>query len=231
LLKVFSDIDKALPVLGKPSEPLPQLIQTLGLPKGFANALPSSLQKDPQTMQQIRTLIDKYGEQIVNGISASFSISYTSPNDAKSNAAHNAMTRSQSTIDKSGFPSIADLNSVSNATFMPTGSKTRSARMPIDDAEDIVTDHLAQKPMEAGRGPSHFDWKQRAKQIEDQVQKRGLRPADFGINPAIKASDRSKDFSWKGYARMICTRLQANINPSLPETCGCPPMDWPGWRL
>ena len=223
------DIDKALPVLGKPSEPLPQLIKTLGLPKGLANALPSTLQKDPQTMQQIRTLIDKYGEQLVNGVSASFSISYTSPNDAKSNGACDAATRSKSTIDKSGFPSMADLNNVSNAKFMPTGSKTRLVSNEID-AEDIVTDPLAQRPMDAGRGPAHFDWMQRAKQIEDQVQKRGLRPADYGINPAIKASDRSKDFSWKGYARMICTRLQADTDSGLPETCGCPPMDWPGWR-
>ena len=223
------DIDKALPVLGKPSEPLPQLIKTLGLPKGLANALPSTLQKDPQTMQQIRTLIDKYGEQLVNGVSASFSISYTSPNDAKSNGACDAATRSKSTIDKSGFPSMADLNNVSNAKFMPTGSKTRLVSNEVD-AEDIVTDPLAQRPMDAGRGPAHFDWMQRAKQIEDQVQKRRLRPSDYGINPAIKASDRSKDFSWKGYARMICTRLQADIDSGLPETCGCPPMDWPGWR-
>ena len=223
------DIDKALPVLGKPSEPLPQLIKTLGLPKGFANALPSTLQKDPQTMQQIRTLIDKYGEQLVNGVSASFSISYTSPNDAKSNGACDAATRSKSTIDKSGFPSMADLNNVSNVKFMPTGSKTRLVSNEID-AEDIVTDPLAQRPMDAGRGPAHFDWMQRAKQIEDQVQKRGLQLSDYGINPAIKASDRSKDFSWKGYARMICTRLQADTDSGLPETCGCPPMDWPGWR-
>ena len=96
---------------------------------------------------------------------------------------------------------------------------------------DIVTDPLAMLPMEAGRGnASHFDWKQRSKEIEDQVKKRGLRPVDFGINPKIHDSDRSRDFSWKGYAKMICTRLQATMDPSLPETCGCPPLDWKGWR-
>jgi len=41
----------------------------------------------------------------------------------------------------------------------------------------------------------------------------------------------SNDFSWKGYTRMMCTRLQATMDPSLPETCGCPPMNWPGWRI
>jgi hypothetical protein len=83
--------------------------------------------------------------------------------------------------------------------------------------------------MDAGRGkgPVHFDWKQRAKEIEDQVKKRGLNPADFGITPIKNASP---EFSWKGYARMICTRLQATMDPALPVTCGCPPMDWRGWR-
>ena len=37
------DIDKALPVLSKPSEPLPQIIKSLGLPKGLGNLLPSNL--------------------------------------------------------------------------------------------------------------------------------------------------------------------------------------------
>lgn len=218
------DIDNALPILGKPSEPLPQVIKTLGLPRGLANALPSSLKKDPQTMQQINTLLDKYADQIIKGVSTSFSISYTSPNDVAANTAHNASIKSKSTIDHTGFPSSADLNNVSNVKFMPMGSM----------GEDTVSDPLAATPMDAGRGPkriaSHFDWKQRAKEIEDQVKKRGLRPSDFGINTKLTSADRSNDFSWKGYAKMICTRLQATMDPALPETCGCPPLSWKGWR-
>ena len=207
-----NDLDKAFPILGKPGQPLPDVIKTLGLPKGLANALPSSVQKDPQTMRQIDSLINKYADQIINGVSASFSVSYTSPNEA---AAHPQIP---STIHKTGFPSMSDLNNVSNAKFIPVGG----------DAP--VTDHLAAKPVEAGRGPSRFDWKQRVKEIEDQIKKRGLNPTDFGINPKLTTSDRSKEFSWKGYAKMICTRLQATMDPSLPETCGCPPLNWKGWR-
>ena len=95
--------------------------------------------------------------------------------------------------------------------------------------EAPVTDRLAPTPGDAGRGPSHFDWRTRAKQIEGQVKKRGMNPSDFGIMP--QETKVSNDFSWKGYARMICTRLQATMDPSLPETCGCPPMDWSGWRI
>jgi hypothetical protein len=28
----------------------------------------------------------------------------------------------------------------------------------------------------------------------------------------------------------VCTRLQASFDPGLPEYCGCPPVDWAGWR-
>lgn len=205
------DIDKALPVLSKPNEPLPQIIKSLGLPKGFGNLLPSNLQKDPDTMREINKLIDKYADTIVNGISASFKVNYTSPREAEIARA------SQSTIEKTGFPSIADLDNVSNAKFIP-----KDIGIPI-------TDRLAPTPLDAGRGPSQFDWKQRAKEIEDQVKKRGLKSSDFGIMP--DNSKVSNEFSWKGYAKMICTRLQATMDPGLPETCGCPPMDWKGWRI
>lgn len=203
-----ADVDRALPLLGKPSEPLPQLVKSWNLPPGVANLLPSNLQKDPSTMNEIRSLIDKYADTMVNGISASFEVRYTAP--------HERAVKDASTIDQTGFPSSADLANVSNLKFKPA-----SNGVP-------VTDRFASTPMEAGRGPSHFDWKQRAKEIETQVKKRGLQPNDFGIMPPN--TKVSNEFSWKGYAKMICTRLQATMDPGLPETCGCPPMDWKGWR-
>ena len=214
-----SDIDKAFPLLGNPSQPLPQIIRTTGLPPGLANVLPSNLQKDPQVAQQIGSLLDKYAEQIINGVSASFSVKYTAPNEvgAAGGAQSEAQHAASSTIDTLGFPSMADLNNVSNAKFVPY------------DSGVPVTDYLAPTPADAGRGPSQFDWKQRSKEIEAQVKKRGLTPSDFGIMP--EGTKTSADFSWKGYARMMCTRLQATPDPSLGITCGCPPMDWKGWRI
>jgi len=204
------DLDRAFPILGKPSEPLPQLIKALRLPAGLANALPSNIQKDPATTRQISSLIDKYADQIVNGLSATFQVSY-SPHASESDLAQS------STVARSGFPSPTDLNNACQGKLNP-----------LDMARPI-TDRLAPTPMDAGRGPSHFDWKQRSKEIEAQIKKRGLKQSDFGILPqGTKVSD---DFSWKGYVRMICTRLQATMDPALPETCGCPPMDWKGWRI
>lgn len=211
-------LNKALPILGKPSETLPQLIKKTGLPPAIANLLPSNMQNDPETTREINHLIDKYMDTIVNGVSASFEVKYTSPFEAmKGYGAMMQPSMMQSTIDQTGFPSMSDLDNISNAKFTPMDSG-----MP-------VTDPMAPTPMDAGRGPSHFDWKARSKQIEQQVKKRELKPSDFGIMPP--QTKVSEGFSWKGYARMMCTRLQATMDPSLPVTCGCPPLDWDGWRI
>jgi hypothetical protein len=217
------DIQNAFPILGKLSEPLPQIIKTLNLPAGLGNLLPSNIQKDPETMREINKLIDKYGQQFINGVSASasFNINYTSPRDTLRNA--NGLQRDKSansTIDQTGFPSSSDLMNASGLT---------EQNKLLLSGNGNLTDVYADKPEEQGRGPSHFDWKTRAKQIEGQVKKRGLNPSDFGIMP--EGTHVSKDFSWKGYTRMICTRLQATMDPALPETCGCPPMNWKGWGI
>ena len=205
-----NDIDTAFPILGNTSQPLPQIIKYLSLPPYLANLLPSNLQNDPTITREISKLIDKYSDQIVNGVSASFQVKYTSPNEILSKGSGG------STIDTTGFPSTRDLYNATNNEFMPMNDNTP------------VSDRYAPTPRDAGRGPSHFDWKQRAKEIENQVKQRGLTSSDYGI---MSEKNVSSDFSWKGYVRMICTRLQATMDPSLPETCGCPPMDWKGWRI
>jgi hypothetical protein len=51
---------------------------------------------------------------------------------------------------------------------------------------------------------------------------------DFGCMKDTSAV--SENFSYRGYAKMICSRLATNYDPSIPELCGCPPPTWPGWR-
>ena len=221
-----AELENAVRISAKPDEPLPHLIKETGLPTGLANLLPSNTQNDPETTKEINQLINKYTDTIVNGATATYEVKYTFPFEAMKG---NGMMQfpmmnktgfpsmNPSTIDKTGFPSMSDLDNISNAKFTPMDSG-----MP-------VTDQMAPTPSDAGRGPSRFDWKARSKQIEQQVKKRGLKASDFGIMaPQTKVSE---GFSWKGYARMMCTRLQATMDPSLPETCGCPPLDWPGWRI
>jgi hypothetical protein len=73
-----------------------------------------------------------------------------------------------------------------------------------------------------------FDWKGRSNTIVEQVKKRGLKPSDYGILPDNVQPGR--DFSWKGYAKMICTRLQTAETHRTDEMCGCPPANWQGWN-
>ncbi len=189
---------------------LPEAILELALPIGMGgNSGPSKLPKD------ITRFINKYADTILDGVSASFEVKYISPREESTKEAEMARALA-STIEKSGFPSMADLNNVSNSKFVPM------------DTGVPITDPMAQMPTDAGRGPARFDWKERAKKIEEQVKLRGLEPKDFGIMP--DNSNVSNEFSWRGYAKMICQRLMTTMDPSLPETCGCPKMDWPGWR-
>jgi hypothetical protein len=223
-----SDVDKAFPILGKPSEPLPELLRAAQLPAGLANLLPSNVQKDPDTRRQIAALVDKYADTIVNGLSARFEVAYQPQPSEKAR-------RQRSTIDRTGFPSNADLDHLMGASFLPVdqGAITdRDAQLPQMAGRVLNADRAPSTVAMVGQSqpgqPAHFDWKERAKQIEDQIRKRGLRPEDFGVLP--RSTKVSADFSWKGYAKMLCTRLQATMDPALPETCGCPPLDWKGWE-
>jgi hypothetical protein len=193
------------------------------------------MQNDPKVTKEIGNLMNNYFDTLIDGIS--FSVKYTSPREAQAgggsyrslpgtavnvqseqfvNSTMEKKRRANSTIETTGFPSLADLDNASNAQFTPM------------DSGLVISDRYAPLPSDAGRGPSRFDWKTRSKEIEGQVKKRGLNPADFGIMQPN--SNISRDFSWRGYARMICTRLQATMDPNMPVACGCPPMDWPGWR-
>jgi hypothetical protein len=73
-----------------------------------------------------------------------------------------------------------------------------------------------------------LDWKPRAEKICSALEKRGYEPRDFGC---LKPEDTvGANFSWRGYARMVCTRIGTIYDSGVPEMCGCPPPTWPGWR-
>jgi hypothetical protein len=94
-----------------------------------------------------------------------------------------------------------------------------------------VTDPYAIDPRDGLRTPSvasGFDWKTRSKQICENARKMGLNPADFGCMP--EGTTVSPNFSWRGYARMICNRLQTHYYTGTDVACGCPPINWPGWN-
>jgi hypothetical protein len=73
-----------------------------------------------------------------------------------------------------------------------------------------------------------FNWKDKCRQLYESLQRMGLDPGDFGcLAPGTQVS---ADFSWRGNAKMICTRAATHSDPGVPEQIGCPPVSWPGWR-
>jgi hypothetical protein len=64
--------------------------------------------------------------------------------------------------------------------------------------------------------------------LEARIRSVGLNPEDYGC--LVDTSSVGKEFSWRGHAKMVCSRLSANADPGAPEQMGCPPVSWKGWR-
>lgn len=189
-----SDIEKFLPALKDNSKPLPQLIKEAGIDQS----------------KIIDSIVSKYGDELVKGLSWNLDLSYTSENELAK-----AKLGSKGKALRSSHQTHADFEDVRGEFEHHTTS--------VDEKRHTLkTNGLAPK------APGHLDWKVKASSICDSIRKRGLDPHDFGC---IKDTSKvGPDYSWRGNARMVCTRLLTTLDPGLPEVCGCPPVSWPGWR-
>jgi hypothetical protein len=221
------DIANFLTVLGDSGQTkgIPALFQKMGL----TNLFPPGT--DPETIKQSNDLLSKYGEKLMNGLSAGVSFTaafrYVSPNEVSlsqtpvnininngSAVAGSGLgagvpgamgeTSSVSTVSAYGFPSDSDLHNVSyGASVAGSG--------PVQGQ---------------GSAPGSFDWKMRTRQICAAVKKRGLDPADFGC---LKSDEVSDSFDWRSHTKMVCSRLGTSYETGLPELVGCPDFNWAGW--
>lgn len=191
------DIENALPLLVATNTPLPNIIQEIS----------DGEYGDPNNLVGTITSFLKSAQDMLSTSNFSFSVNYAQPT-----------VPATSTLTDTGFPSPYDINQVSSAPSL------NSILGP-----DSVSDMWAMDPRAEGRSETvgSFDWKKRAYDIVDQVKKRELNPADYGIMDS--EAKVSREFSWKGYAKMICTRLQASSTFNLDELCGCPSAGWKGW--
>ncbi len=215
-------------------------ITTQSLPEEVANLLPPGAQ-DAESQALLRGLADKYVDNFLKGTSVELKLGaklkYTSENEARAGGGGNtyaaffaplvtgqdakkAYNGMQGTAGN-GFASNGDIESVSASGQL----------MPETSASGDVSDPYAYDPRDGFRKPtaaSGFDWKTRAKQICENVRKMGMDPKDFGC--LAEGAQVSPTFSWRGYARMICNRLQSNYYTGTDVACGCPPLNWPGWN-
>jgi hypothetical protein len=213
------DRDAFLPLMSDPSKPLPALLNEANLPLSLSNAFPAYGPGDKSGAKAAQLLFQEYGDKIFNGLSWSLGLKFTSPNEVKVAVAKGPGA------EKSKDPVFL----TGSGPKSPDGSFAAFPRGELESATGgMEVDRLESRPSMNPGKPAKYDWKTKAATICDSIRKRGLDPTDFGCLPSGKTV--GNDYSWRGHARMVCTRLLTTPDPGLPETCGCPPLEWPGWR-
>ena len=212
------DLKDFLPTISNPASPVSKFMDSLNAPPGMKNLFPAYEGADISGAQLANAVFQKYGDSLFNGLSWDLKLNYTSPTDlAKAKALADANQFKQ------GFQNSPE------AQF-ELGSVART-RGDFDKAfGQLESDAMGPgvRPVLPTPNVANFDWKGRSAQICEAVRKQGLNPADFGC--LANTSKVGDDFSWRGYTKMVCTRLQTTMDSGLPEACGCPPVGWSGWR-
>ena len=231
-----SDIQKALPVLGNPNDPLPNFLKQNDLPPAVASLFPGGMSPtNTEEANQINNIVKGYMKNLFQGASwgVNLMFKYDNPNVLKLQKEANHITPDLS----DGLPykhELAYLNDTSKPhdPSAPSTSKMLNQQQlsqKTDSSYDSglpgsSSSRVIVQPSIAGQ----MDWKNRVQQIKEQIRKRGLNPNDFGA----MADDAyvSPEFSWRGHAQMMCSRLNTTMDPGLAITVGCPPSDWIGWH-
>ena len=209
------DLKDFLPTISNSASPVTQFLDKMNAP-GVKNLFPAYEGGDISGALLAGSLFQKYGDSIFRGTSWNLNLNYTSPNElAKAKAMADAASAASAQRETPG-------------SQFQLGTISRS-RGDFDRAfGSLESESPGVRPVLPTPQTASFDWKARSAQICEAVRRQGLNPADFGC--LANTSKVGDDFSWRGYARMVCTRLQTTTDTGLPELVGCPPVGWPGWR-
>ena len=207
-----SQIDQTMRAL-QSNSPLPDIFAGNQVDTYLKGILPQNLENNPE----VTNTINSYLKSFTKNLSWYFGLKYVS--DAEKEVAEKYNRRAGQVPD--GEPDFyVDNFAKANAGY---------EHQPESFGENTtMTDEFANTPHEARRGPAHFDWKRRSEQICKAIRGRGDNPQDFGCMP--ENIEVSEEFSYRGYAQMICTRANANADSGYSQLIGCPPLDWTGWR-
>ncbi len=206
------DYDKFLPTLGTTSAGIGGLISKAG--GGALSSLFNSYDAgDISGSELAAALFDRYADDLMKGLS--WSVKYTSPNEvsvANGLAAYAVATQHPGTLKGARGEFDETIRELDLQGF-ENQAKSVGVRPP------------STQPTEIGS----FDWKKRVDDIQRNMIRAGLKPADYGALGT--GQDVSENFSWRGHAKMLCSRLATHADPATPEQMGCPPVSWKGWRL
>ena len=207
------DYEKFLPELGKVSSGIAGLISKSGN-ESLSSLFNSYDKGDIKGSDMAAKIFEKYADDLMKGSSFKITYSYTSPAEmATAQSLATIATNHPGTTKGARGEFEEKVREMDMAGFQDgvdnSGSIRPPSRVPFDAA--------------------HFDWKKRVDDIQQNIRRSGMNPHDFGALPA--GASVGKDFSWRGHAKMICSRLATVQDPATPEQMGCPPVSWKGWRL
>jgi len=245
-----SAYENFLNTINDTSSPITNLLNNSGLPTTLSDLFPAYSNGDASGANVAKYLFQQYADTLFKGLSWNLNINYTS--EAEQNLANNlvnsistASASSTSTQNQNpnvtvtplqaptAFKDVSDnrgqfTSVISNLTNQMFGSGSQGTTPQGTIPQGTTPQGTSASQVTKQTAATKFDWHERANFICDAIQKRGLNPDDFGcLKPDQYVSD---NFSWRGYAKMICGRLGTSYDTGLPESCGCPPPSWAGWR-
>ena len=237
-----ADIAGFLPAISNPNSKIPEILNDFGLQSVLSSLFPNYAMGDVAGTDLAKKLLEKYMTDITHNLSWGIELNYKGQAEQDiANSYASAMNDARYAVDNTGTPVASNATGATVSKAATAGSASSQAYRGIfESVVNSVTGQDAKVSVglgglpsktsgHAGSGPAQpFDWQTRSTEICNQITARGMKSYDFGcMNDGAKVRD---DFSWRGYTRMICTRLGTVYDPSIPELCGCPPPSWIGWR-
>jgi len=239
---LVKDYNNFLPALGNSNTGIAALLSETGF--NSLSSLFSSYTNGDITNSKINNhLLHIYARALLSGLSYKFDLSYTSPNEVAARRAE-AVKAAYDAGDNGtelGM-NLAPAKMVTSHPRMMHGSRgsfeSHIRHMDMHgterDSEGYSRPFGQGQRQGQGQGQgseaSGFNWKARAENIFDNVKRAGMEPNDYGIDPEVYSNTQQSDFSWRGYTKMVCSRLGTNAEPGIAEKMGCPPASWKGWR-
>lgn len=235
----MTDINGFLPAMSNFNTAIPQLIQDTGANKLLNSLFPMFSAGDISGAVIAKKMFEAYGKDFFNNLSWDVAFSYKGKAEQEIAANYATAAADNAAAATSGnLPSGASgpdqaapspyrglLDSVVQSA---TGMKPASVSAGMGSTSHSKASTGATAPAGSNE-PQTLDWKQRSSQICAQISARGMDPNDFGCLEKPDAM-KQESFSWRGYTRMVCGRLNTVYDTSVPFLCGCPPQTWPGWR-
>lgn len=212
-----------LPLIMNPNSKLPSTLKSADLSPSLASLLPAWLIGDISGSELTTYVVNNYLDTFFNGLSWDMRLNYTAQRlkevaDAKEKATENTLDGLKVTLENTRLMQANEAATQGGAAPTDYRGQFASATSELGNTTTTNTSSPA----------SAFDWQERSKQICAAIEKNGYEPGDFGC--MSEDASVGANFSWRGYARMICTRVGTLYDPGAPQSCGCPPVEWSGWR-